>query len=155
MNPVHFFKRQHLHELSLPCSISLSSMPFVSSLKIFPCPSLIFPPVVFLLSTDNENWQSCFPTDLIFTLRASLFSFVHSGIFLFLFSLQVWFSRKCWVSSPPAQQAVPRPTPHSSPAPPRSTSGPIPQAPSSRYICLLSRLWSIQTVVLTKDVKAN
>lgn len=54
--------------------------------------------------------------------------------------LQVWFSRKCWVSSLPALRVVPRPTPHSSHAQTR-WSGPALQAPSSRYIL---RLWRHQ-----------
>lgn len=73
-------------------------------------------------------------------LSSRSFTVDHSYIFLLLCSLQVWFSRKCWVSSHPAQQAVPRPTPHSSPALTHSTSGPTLQAPSNRYISLL---WSI------------
>lgn len=52
---------------------------------------------------------------------------------VFLCSLQAWFSRRCWVSSHPARQAAPRPTPRSSPAPVRSASGPVLRAPSSRY----------------------
>lgn len=75
--------------------------------------------------------------DPLFTrpLAAGLSSHLFTRVsFCSSFLLKVWCSRKCWVSSPPAQRAVPKPTPHSSPAPPRSTSGPIPQAHSSRYI---------------------